>query len=550
MRIASTLFVLWGAMAYLRCLDARNRRRVAVVAAILSLWMLLVIVRWKMADGPLKTFLWYAYYIPLTVLPLLCLLCALRASGLDRRPWAKPLSRVLWCVAAAIIILVLTNDMHEQVFRFASAIRSDSGLYAYVWGHTLLVAWSVGCYLAFFTIFLVFSRSRLKPLVVPVVIICLVGIVFCALYGMRRSWAFRLNFSLVYAILVATVLELCIDLGFIASSHSFTPLFDSLPLDLKVVGKDGTVFRTTRSASPLGTDVCDQLVSMAREADVHDAASLLDRSRNRDRQKGSATFTLTSHPGQTFHVWRLAGGTALLTQDTSDLDAVTHALAARRDELRRTNEMLEHRRQTEGLLEELTCEQALMDDVEQAISSSMNEITALLDHLPANQDPSGDTRRQHALRKARMILAYCKRKSSLVLFENADPELDRQRIGLIANELASDLRAVGIDCAAVVRLSHAVPAHDTSVLYDCIYEVAFVAFACTDPVLMYFLGERDDGMVELRAQLQSEDDDDLTLREESTSLLELLAHRDVIYALTGGPGSLRLVARVRGEMVA
>lgn len=553
MRVAGGLFALWGAMACLRCLDARNRRRLAVVAALLSSWMLVVIVRWKLADGLLKALLWYVYYVPLTLLPLLCLLCALRASGLDRRPWARAAVRALWCAAVALIALVLTNDLHEQVFRFLGTPRSDEGPYAYVWGHSLVVAWSVGCYAAFFLIFVIHARQRLKPLIAPAVGACLVGVVFSLAYGLQVPWVASMNYSLAYCLLVAGALELCLDLGFIASYRSFAAFFDALPFDLKIVGLDGVVFRGTRAAKPLAPDVREQLVFATASSGSADGSSGSDGDapaprRSRVSARGdSLVFTLSSHPGEAFHVWRLAGALALLTQDTRDLDDVTQALLRRQDELRRTNQMLEQRRRTAALLEELGAEYTLMDDVERSVSSSLKETSHLLDTLPeGGGDEAGQARRRQ-LSRARMLLAYCKRKSSLVLFEAADPELDRDRIGLIATELAGDLRAVGIDCAAVVRLSRPMPARDMSILYDCVYDVAFFAFGCARPVLMYVLGERGDGMVELRAQLASDDEDDLSRREECVALAERIAERDVVWSLAGGPGSLRLIVRVRGE---
>ena len=144
-----------------------------------------------------------------------------------------------------------------------------------------------------------------------------------------------------------------------------------------------------------------------------------------------------------------------------------------------------------------------------------------------------------------MIVAYCKRKGSLVLAEAADPELDRDRIRLIANELASDLRAVGIDCAAIASLTRPLAAQQMSVLYDCIYDVAFTALECEGPVLMYHLGERDDGTVELRAHLESDDEEDLASLPRTEALRSRLDTCDVIYSLTGEVGRLLLVARVK-----
>lgn len=215
-------------------------------------------------------------------------------------------------------------------------------------------------------------------------------------------------------------------------------------------------------------------------------------------------------------------------------------LMARRADLEQDRRTLEHDRDLAELLAGLEAESRLVGDVERALSDSMREVSDVLRGLP--QEPAA---RLRELERARMIVAYCKRKGSLVLAEAVDPELDRDRIRLIANELASDLRAVGIDCAAIASLSRPLAAQQMSVLYDCIYDVAFTALECKGPVLMYHLGERNDGTVELRAHLESEDEEDLASLPRTEALRARLDACDVIYSLTGEEGRLLLVVRVR-----
>jgi hypothetical protein len=60
-----------------------------------------------------------------------------------------------------------------------------------------------------------------------------------------------------------------------------------------------------------------------------------------------------------------------------------------------------------------------------------------------------------------------------VLSERSDPEFDLDCLQLVFNETASDLRSIGVDCAAVVSLESELPAAVVSVLYDCLYDVAY-----------------------------------------------------------------------------
>ncbi len=418
----------------------------AAVAGLLALWMALVIVKWKVADIGLGTLLWYAYYIPMALLPVSCAAIGARTAGLASRPPVRRALRAALAVSCALALLALTNNRHQAFFLFDEPTPGMIGDYTYGWAHAVFLVWSVLCYAAFFASLAYAARRRLRLMLAPVVGVALVGIAYCVAYVLRFEAILGLNFSLTYALVLVCALELSLDLGLIPS----------------------TVF----------------------------------------------------------------------------LSRVRGSLAARSSELARRNAMLENERQISQATSSLMAEERLVDEVEAALSVSLARIADILSSLPAKKDAPPAVRRKE-LERARTLIAYCKRKGSLVLAEQADPELDCDRIRLIASELAGDLRAVGIDCAAVVDLAHPLPAQEMSVIYDCIYDFAFVAFESEDPVLMYHLGERDDGTCELRALLQTADEEDLAATDRARELKSLLSRRDTLFSVSGEEGSLRLVLRVR-----
>lgn len=176
------------------------------------------------------------------------------------------------------------------------------------------------------------------------------GFLLSSAYIFRLEWARTLNFSLIYGILVIVALELCLDLGIIPSTRSFDKVFAKLPFDLKIVSRDGSLFRKTEAAAGLDAAVARALAGRPLP-DV---------------------FTLPAYPDDVFFAWPLSGGSALLTREMSNMRSLGRQLMARRADLEQDRCTLEH---------------------------------------------------------------------------------DRDRIRLIANELASDLRAVGIDCAAIASLT-------------------------------------------------------------------------------------------------
>ena len=264
---------------------------------------------------------------------------------------------------------------------------------------------------------------------------------------------------------------------------------------------------STRSFKKVFDDLPFDLKILSRNGSLYHqtkvAGPLNANAVNRANHGTPGSFRLPDLPDSLFIVWPLSGGTALLTQDMSGLNELNRTLGKQGTELKRDLEALEHDRELVELLTELEVKSRLVDDVDAALSASMAEVTALLNNLPTEP---------HA----------------------------RQR------QLACDLRAVGIDCAALVNLDHPVAAQQASTLYDCIYDMAFMAFECSSPALIYHLGERDDGLIELRAHLQSDDEEDLSSLPRTQALRERLDKCDVIYALTGNTGQLVLLARVKG----
>lgn len=133
--VAAIIFSIWGVSVYLRCLDYVLRRRLVAVATICALWMIEVILKYKSFTPFYATVLWYLYYVPVTLIPLLYQLCGLRLAGLEQHRLGRRYCAALWIVAILLIGFVLTNDFHQQVFHFDRTSDTWSNDYTYGWGY-------------------------------------------------------------------------------------------------------------------------------------------------------------------------------------------------------------------------------------------------------------------------------------------------------------------------------------------------------------------------------------------------------------------------------
>ncbi len=537
------LVAIWGVSVHLRCPDKAIRRYLLAIAALIGLWMLLVLVKYSVRSYRLAAALWYCYYIPMCAIPTLCLACALRAAAVDGTRAGHVIRAVAAGVSACFVALVLTNNLHHLVFRFSFADPEWAGNYTYAPGYYALAAWCATLLAGFFGTLFLAARKQLRSAFVPLIVLLGAGAAYGALYALRHVGAFATNISLVYGTLALVSLELTLDLGLLPSYAWYQDAFASLPFDLKVIGGAGRVEAATNVAAPL--DPAASAILAEHDARSADAGA--------DGRAGAAAgapagdepwaFRTSAIPGTLFKAYPVRGGRALLANDVSGIDQRRAALQAKSDRLSRSNALLSQMTKVRGEQARLRSERELYGQIEASLADKTARIKELLDALPADDDPASQARRREMLVEVKLLVAYCKRKGALVLAEKADPEFNRERLQLVFNETASDLRSIGVDCAAIVQTARPLPAGVVSVLYDCLYDFATAANAATDAVLMLFVQEDGDAVV-LRAALTATVAAGEDLSQALAVLEGDLAARGIEHSCEVSGGEMSFVARI------
>lgn len=519
--VAAIAFSIWGELVYLRCLDYVLRRRLVAVATICALWMIEVILKYKSFTPFYATVLWYLYYVPMTLIPLLYQLCGLRLAGLEQHRAGRRYRTALWIAAILLIGFVLTNDFHQQVFHFDRSSDTWSNDYTYGWGYFVVLIWTAFNFVTFFILVGRSASFRIQRFSGTAALVLLGGAFFAISYALRVPWAWKLNFSLVYCVLCVVTLEICLDCGVIPSYHDIAGIFDTLPLDLKVLTRDLQEVYATPVSKPIPAGVREEL---------------------RAQEFGhSHAFAVVSNPDVMYRSFPLLGGSALLAQDVLEVNELNRELSHLRMELQRQNELLTADYDLKAHLADQEAEALLVKDVDQALARALGEMYGLLSSLPPLTDEASSHERYRMLQCAKMFVAYCKRKGSLTLAQHGESGFDRDRIQLIANEMASDLRTIDVDCASIIAIRRPMHASAVSALYDCVYDFAFFAYTTDHPALMYHLSDHDSCSVELRATLFSNDEEDLSQTPAAHELESALQGRNVAYRLEGEPGQLRMI---------
>ena len=152
------LFAAWGISVCRRIIQPQVRRYLTAISALLVFWVTARTLRHLFAETPWALrHLWYLYYLPMLFIPLLALFVALSLGKPDNFRLPK-WTALLYIPTAALLLLVLTNDLHQLVFRFPEDAVVWMNEYRYGIVYFPVVGWMVLCALTSLVIMLVKGR--------------------------------------------------------------------------------------------------------------------------------------------------------------------------------------------------------------------------------------------------------------------------------------------------------------------------------------------------------------------------------------------------------
>ena len=237
-----SLFAGWGISLYNRTVHPQVRRLLLNVDLLMLFWILVRTLRFQLNTPPeIDRMLGYLYYAPMLGIPVLSVQLVLTVDRSERyrlSAWA----RMLWLPSAVLLELVLTNDLHQQVFRLQQPWNEN---YQYGWLFGLVVGWIVICILLAFGIIAHKSRNPriLRRLPLPAIPMVLLG-VYAVLYGFHFPLIrqFLGDMTIVHCLMTAASLEGGLRCGLIQSNTGYEELLRVTSLAVQLVDRQGNVY--------------------------------------------------------------------------------------------------------------------------------------------------------------------------------------------------------------------------------------------------------------------------------------------------------------------
>ena len=195
------------------------------------------------ANSIFARYTWYLYYLPMLCIPLCTFFATLSIDGEEE----KVFSRVKWLFGAItflLLLFVLSNDLHQHVFRFQEGYAQWDSDYKHGFGYFIVIAWTYFLYgLSIVIMFRKCRLSRVKKRWWITTIPFALGITMQLLIAFGKmpkiNGLMVINFPEAVCFMIALFWECCIRIGLIPTNKGYGELMKVSSLALQITDKSG-----------------------------------------------------------------------------------------------------------------------------------------------------------------------------------------------------------------------------------------------------------------------------------------------------------------------
>lgn len=420
------LAMAWGFSIARRTLHRDDRRWLLLGCAMAVLWLFLRAVKYRFfSDDAITRHLWYLYYVPQILATLFSLFAALQ---LGRRE-GDALSRkwyLLFIPAVLLIGGVLTNDLHQLVFRAVPGAATLEADYTHGWMYYLAMTWIVGLLLA--TGIIVYRKCRVSEsrryAWIPLCVF-LGGFALCAL-SFANIYTFH-KMPECFCLTFAAFWESCLQVGLILTNGYYRYFFSESTVAAQIVNGRGEPVYRAKNAPNLTSD---QLEAAACESILLNADTRLQSASVQD-------------------------GRVYWLEDISKINRIQAQLAEINARLSEENELIQAENELKRQRAQIEEQNRLMDAMLSLVQPQLLAINRLLSDKSAQ-----------SLKHICILGAYVKRRVNLALICDKKMVVPVDELAHCIRESLTYLTQYGAVCALHQEGRGSVSSREAQTAYD------------------------------------------------------------------------------------
>lgn len=441
-RILPTLFLIGVSVFQIRYYDDRLsgiglvRKHLLFITIMILLWIVLRGAKYYAFNGwdLIPRHIWYCYYIPMLMMSLVSLYAALYI-GLRSKEELSKKWRITAIITFIIIVLILTNDLHQLAFSFNPGFADWNSDYSRGPVYFAAAVWSIILFVATSIIMVLKCRvAELKILVwIPVVVMLLWHLyILGQALGMLRfaGGYYMFEYPEAACFAVAAFWGYAIVIGIVPTNENYAKLLEECSLSVQLANKKYEIIYKSKGAVDL-------------------TMKQLKRKRYSVIDENTRLFRLD-----------VTGGYGYWQQDISELNRLNEELDDVRSRLMDEAEIIRYENELKTKRVAVETRTKLYDNIAVHVQKQTEDISTLL--KTAQQYP------EHydvCVSYACVIGAYIKRSANLmILGEQGGIPLAELRISMVESLRYLNLMGIPGDC--IGSGDRILPAEKIVCMYD------------------------------------------------------------------------------------
>ena len=478
------LFSLWGYSLDRRIIQTQALHCLRLTAALMLVWLVLRTLKYEfVTDLTVARYIWYLYYLPMLFIPLLGVYIALSLGKSEEYRLAGRIG-ALTIIPAALFLLVITNDLHQQAFAFGSGVPGvpDNYSYSHGPGYFCCLGWMVTC--MFFSLILLLKKSRVtcskKKRLAPFVIGCatvLYGILYLLGLSAVRRWLGDMNVT--FCLLYAAIYESCIRCRMIQSNTGYVELFEATTLAACIADRNGIIV----------------LRSQAADEDMVCPKSGLQIIR-------PDGIRISSAP--------ISGGYAVWQDNVRPLTELRARLSENKAKIKNNKEKLQEAYLIQKKLNELTEKNRIYNELETKYGKQIARIGQLLKQCEGAEP----VEIQNLLKRILLLGTYIKRGANLYFLGLEYELLPQQELRLTVDEAVRVMTVCGSECSVAYHTTKPMLTAEVARLFDLLKIVAEATINGLHSLFIFVSDNEMDLSVECVADLSFLVSSNVTVKRE------------------------------------
>lgn len=416
------LLCAWCHSVLVRIVQTQVQRYLLAISMLMVLWLLLRSIKFSIANTDAERWLWYFYYVPILFIPMLSVFVS-QSLGKPEDFHLPRWTKLLYVPTVLLLLLVLTNDLHQRVFSFPSGILSDAA-YRYERGYFFVLGWELFC--AALSLFMIVTKCRIphtkRVRWLPLVPFALsLAYVYAYVEKIHWVWVLAGDMTVAQCLMFTGIFESCIQCGLIQSNRGYDELLEATTLPVQITDEN---FCTKHASATMRPPLPQsELRQITQDTVQLDDDTLLKRH-------------------------KLRRGWAFWKEDVSELNQLRQELELTCDELRDVGDVLAAENAQHARLLKLTEENRLYDMMEAQTARQIAMLQERLTELKKTDDPA---RAERLLGQIIVIGTYIKRRNNLIFVGVQRGSISVQELRLCLNESAENLCLYGAECSALIK---------------------------------------------------------------------------------------------------